>query len=873
MESGTKLGHYEIGTLLGKGGMGEVWRARDTKLGREVAIKTLPEEFAKDADRLGRFEREAKLLASLNHPNIAAIHGFEEDNGTHFLVLELVEGDTLAGQLKRGAIPVEESLKLALQIAEALEAAHERGVIHRDLKPANIKVTSDGKVKVLDFGLAKAVAGDGTGLDISNSPTVSVVETRQGIILGTAAYMSPEQATGQAVNLKTDIWAFGCVLFEILTGQQVWAGRTVTDVIGDIVAREPNWKILPPNLHSRIGFLLERCLEKEGKDRLSGISDARVEIQKALADPSGVLVQPVAEAAQAGPQSRLLWVAGIVLGIIVAGMTVWNLRPQQPLSITRFSHVLPAGENFTNTAGPVVAVSPDGSRMVHVANEQLYVREMDALSSTSIPGTDESPRAPFFSPDGAWIGYWSGADPQLKKIALSGGAPVTLSGATPLGKVSWGADDTIVFGQLGGIMRLSGEGGEAELLIPRSGEGNLTSPQILPDGRSVVFQVGGQIAVQSLESGERKILFPGADPRYVPTGHLVYGLDDVLFAVPFSLDTLEVVGAPVAMVERIRSGPMQYALSDSGTLVFVPGTGDSGTLVWVDRRGNVEPLGAPLRDYGLFPRLSPDGQRVLVPLGGDIWLFDIARQTLTRLTFEGNAGMPIWTRDGQYATYRSIRQDSQNIFWIMADGSGTEERLTAEDFRQNPTSWSRDGQLLAFYQTPGVGGVGDRDIWIMPVDGDREPWPFLQTPFNEAAPRFAPDGRRVAYVSDESGRQEVYVQLFPGPGGRRQISAEGGGDPVWSRNGQELFYMNGNQMIAVDIETEPTFITGAPTLLFEGRFQQSTGGRIAPYDVTADGQRFLMIQDVANSDSEAEPAQINIVLNWFEELKERVPVP
>ena len=367
MESGTQLGHYTIRALLGKGGMGEVWRARDTKLGREVAIKTLPEEFAKDADRLSRFEREAKLLASLNHPNIAAIHGFEEDNGTHFLVLELVEGDTLADQIKRGAIPVEESLTLALQIAEALEAAHEKGVIHRDLKPANIKVTPDGKVKVLDFGLAKAFAGDGVDVSLSNSPTLSMQATQQGIILGTAAYMSPEQARGEATDRRADVWAFGCVLFEILTGRGTFEGRSVSDVLASVLKIDPDWNSLPLNLHQRIRMLLERCLEKEVKDRYQTISDARVDVQKVLGDPSGVLVQPVAEVVQAAPQSKLPWVAAIAVTAIIAGLTVWFLRPIEPLPVSRSEYVLPDGRNFRRGARPVLRFSSDGSKFVYNA--------------------------------------------------------------------------------------------------------------------------------------------------------------------------------------------------------------------------------------------------------------------------------------------------------------------------------------------------------------------------------------------------------------------------------------------------------------------------------------------------------------------------
>ncbi len=539
--------------------------------------------------------------------------------------------------------------------------------------------------------------------------------------------------------------------------------------------------------------------------------------------------------------------------------------------------MLPEGQGFTITDRPVVAVSPDGSSIVYVANQQLYIRAMDEDRSTAISGTDDLPSTPFFSPDGQWLGYWSGIDRQLKKIAVSGGAPVTLAGAEDpyYGAPVWGSDDTIVWGQAEGIMKVSSNGGTAELLI--AGESNLINPQILPDGESVLFHVGnadeGQVAVQTLDAGERKVLFPGVGPRYVPTGHIIYAVNDVLFAVGFDLGTLEVVGAPVAMADGVRPDPPQYAVSDSGALVFVPGRETGGnTLVLVDRQGNVEPLGTPARNYS-FPRVSPNGQSVLVRIGDDLWLFDIAQQALTRVTFGARANLPEWSSDGQYASYRSIREGAGNMFWIRVDGSGGEERLTTGNFtQQNPSSWSRDGQLLAFYQIPGVGGSGDRDLWIMPLDGDREPRPFLQTPFNEAAPDFSPDGQWLAYVSNETGSNEIFVRPFPGPGNKWQISTEGGGGPIWSRSGRELFYMNDNRLMAVDIETETGFSAGTPRLLFQDRFRPSTGN-VASYDATADGEGFVMIQDAETTDIEAEPEQISVVGDWVEQMQERAPVP
>ncbi len=533
-EIGQNISHYNVVERIGKGGMGEVFRAKDQKLGRDVAIKVLPEEFAQDADRVARFQREAKLLASLNHSNIAAIYGLEESNGTHFLVLELIEGETLAERLKRGTIPVEESLQLGLQIAEALEAAHEKGVIHRDLKPANIKVTPEGKVKVLDFGLAKAYAGDREDVNLSNSPTLSEAATQQGIILGTAAYMSPEQARGEAVDKKADIWAFGVVLFEMLTGRGMFEGRTVSDTLASVLKSEPEWKRLPPNLHPRIRFLLERCLEKEPKNRSASINEARVEIQKVLADPSGVLVQPgFAVEPRRKLQTILPWVAvTAILCIIVAIVAVWKLKPLEPGRVMRFTYELPDEQG--NLRGGI-AVSPDGSQFVYLTTKGLYMRSVDALDARFIAGTDQNSTQPSFSPDGQWIAYWSSNERKLKKIAISGGAPVVLcdTGASVSG-ASWGSDNTIVYSDVlgGGIKRVSADGGTPESLIKfdiakAKETGAPVAPHILPDGKTLLFtnlfgrdSGNNQVVVQSLKSGERKVLVKGAEGMYLPTGHI-----------------------------------------------------------------------------------------------------------------------------------------------------------------------------------------------------------------------------------------------------------------------------------------------------------------------------------------------------------------
>ena len=906
MESGTKLAHYEILSAIGKGGMGEVWKAKDTKLGREVAIKTLPEEFAKEADRVARFRREAQLLTSLNHPNIAAIHGFEEDNGTHFLVLELVEGDTLADRVKRGAIQVEESLKLALQIAEALEAAHEKGVIHRDLKPANVKVTPDGKVKVLDFGLAKAFAGDGSEVDISNSPTLSMQATQQGMILGTAAYMSPEQASGLEVDKSSDIWAFGVVLFEMLTGRRLFTGETATHILASVLKTEPNWRALPPNLHPRIRFLLERCLEKQAKTRLSNILDARIEVERALAEPGVGLTQPIPKAATETPKPSVLpWVAALVLGMVVAGLAVWYLRTPEPSPVTRFYYVLPEDQRFTSAGRPLVAVSPDGSRMVYVANAQLYLKAMDTLESSPIPGTDEDPEAPFFSPDGEWIGYWSGADGQLKKIAVSGGAPVTLSDANnPLGAPSWGADDRIVYGQLQGIMRVSANGGTPEILI-EGGSGTQRHPEVLPDGRSVLFEAVAtgdrEVVVQSPESGEEIFLFAGSSPRYVPTGHIVYGLDGVLFAVPFDTGSLEVTGGPVPLVEGVRVDGVRhhYAISDSGVLVYVPGSAPGAAadsvITWVDRTGVREPLPLPPRPYRQ-PQISPDGTRLAVEAlnasgESDIWVYDLDGSTQMRqMTGEGNNYHPIWTPDGERLTFASDRDGQVRIYWQLADLSGVAEPLTEpeEGLGPRPDAWAPDGRTLAFTRGSSVASEG---VWTLSLDDGAVTEVFAGGSVhpgyvNAGSPAFSPDGQWLVYRRNPVGEGgQLFVEPFPTTGTEFRLTQDGGSAPIWSRDGRELFYRRNVQSItgieggaqspnlmAVDISLEGTPEWGNQRVLPIEGFLVFQGS--VDYDITADGERFLMVFPEDQTDvSEPVRPQINIVLNWFEELKERVPVP
>ena len=881
---GKTLGNFECTSLLGKGGMGEVYRAKDQKLGRHVAIKVLPEEFAKDADRVARFQREAKLLASLNHPNIAAIHGLEESDGTHFLVLELIEGDTLADRLKHGAIAVEEALKLALQIAEALEAAHEKGVIHRDLKPANIKVTPDGKVKVLDFGLAKAFAGEQAEANLSHSPTLSEAATLQGVILGTAAYMSPEQARGKPVDNRTDIWAFGCVLYEILTGQAAFQGEDVTEILAAVVKSGVNLDLLPINIHPDIGKLINRCLQKEQKRRYSTISDAQYEIEQVLADPSGVFVQPVTEAK---PKKKLRvgipWViAAVVLTAIIAVLAGLYLKPAEPSRVVRFDYELPENQDFAVNAAGVVpfAVAPDGSHFIYGTSEGLYLRSMDELDARLIPETAGA-FDPFFSPDGKWVGYCSSTDMKLKKVAVSGGAPISLCQLTVFSNAKWNKDRTIVFGaQDQGIMRVSADGGTAEKIIEAKG-GIYFDPQIIADGKSVIFarMESGVVKIfaQSLESSEPKELIEGDTALYLPSGYLAYQLNDDVFAAPFDPDKLEVTGGPVSMIEDV----WQFSVSDEGTLVYMPRflytSGSSRSLVWVDREGNEEMLSAPTADYG-DPKISPDGTKVALAVqtdqNEDIWIWDLVRKNRTRLTFDDASDeAPLWTPDGKRIVFTSDRRNGSGFFWKAADGSGGDEPLGAEsDVSIIPASWSRDGKALVVNTAR-----GNYDIRIMSMDGEHETKMLLQEEYHERQPQISPDGQWIAYSSNESGAYEIYARPFPNvDGGRWQVSTSGGTSPLWSPDSKELFYRNGESVMAVAVEMEPNLRFGTPKELFRGKYLFPLDADLSQqtmWDIHPDGKRFLMIKTFTTESTEgAQRPKINIVLNWFEELKERVRV-
>ncbi len=876
---GKTLGHYEITDKLGKGGMGEVWRARDTKLGREVAIKTLTEEFAKDEERLARFEREAKLLASLNHPNIGEIYGLGESEGMRFLVLELVEGDTLEEFLAAGPPPIEFALVIACQIAETLEAAHETGIIHRDLKPANIKITPEGNVKVLDFGLAKAFAGRTSGDPPDSADPVQQFTTGQGIILGTVPYMSPEQARGKEVDRRSDIWAFGCVLFEMLTGRRVFGASTLADVLAEVIVAEPKWDSLPPALHPRIRLLLERCLEKDWNDRYHDAADLRVDIRMALSElRSGQW--PPAEGTRERSRPSLMWVLVATALIVSVGLVLRSRTP--PLSPALPSRYVAVLSNELDSTS-AIALSPDGRRLVYASGGDLYMRVMDELEPTRIPGT-EGARDPFFSPDGMSIGFFTST--LLKRVPVGGGGAVSVAEVPSGLRGTWNSEGWIYFGRIGpsDLFRVPATGGTVESFATLDDLEDVDYAEVLPGGGWVLFSAAAlewyapRIMAQSLETGERKVVIEdGYFPRYVRTGHLVYASCGQLLAVAFDPGRAEVTGRPVTVVENVATSdlgwPALFAVADDGTLAFVHGASNR-TLAWVGRDGQVqESLGAPPRPFD-DPRLSPDGRRIALtvsdPDNRDVWVWDLNNGTLSRLTFdEGADAVPVWTPDGSRFAFFSDRDGGRDVFWKAADGTGTAERLASVPGRRLvPWSWSPDGKTLLLTELIRITG---QDIGALLMDEDREWRPILNEEFVEATPELSPDGRWMAYLSNESGQMEVYVRPYPNVDASRwQVSLGGADDPLWSPDGRELFYRNGNALMTVAVEDGTPFSAGRPEVLFEAQgFHFSAQGR--QFDVDLEGDRFIMIQESRLS-GEGTRGQINIVLNWYQELLERVPV-
>ena len=884
LPAGTRVGPYEIVSWLGAGGMGEVYRARDTALGREVALKTLPEELAHQPERLARLRQEARILASLNHPGIATLHGLEDSDGVPVLVMELVEGESLADRLRRGPLPLREAVTIAQQIALALEAAHEKGVLHRDLKPANIRLAADGRVKLLDFGLAKAVLT--AALD-SRAETHTSPHSDAGAVAGTAPYMSPEQARGQEADRRSDIWAFGCVLYEMLAGKRAFEGATFSDTVAAVLDREPDWKALPAETPPAIRRLLRRCLQKEKDKRLHDIADARLDLDELLLGPAGdtenaftVIDHGRWTSWRGRLGSHSFW---FVVGAVGMGAGLWLLGTSRPLAerpVVRLGIPLPPPETVDDGDAPAVAISPDGRQLAYVAaragRPQIYSRTVDRLEARPIPGT-EGGHMPFFSPDGLWLGFVVDDEGKLKKVPLGGGAPTTLCDAADVRGASWGEDGTIVFARDGdsGLDRVSAAGGTPEAfttLDPRRHESSQRLPEILPGGQAVVFTVktdetqpwdDGHIEAVSLRTRERSVLIRGGNNARYASGYLIYQRAGALWAVPFDPVRLEVAGPPVLVLEGVSSsavyGSADFAVSRDGSLVYVPGRvrGTDRRVVRVNRAGKAQPLMESRRQFSTLS-LSPDGRRLALTIqaaNDQIWVYDLERSTLSPQTLRWENNSAIWTPDGRHLTFSSDREAPSNLFWQPADGSGPAERLTMSAKAPVAQAWSPDGKTLLFKD-----GQSTFDIWMLQLDGDRKPRPLFHGPFNETQPRISPNGRWLAYVSDESGREEVYVVPFPGSGGRWPISTDGGSRPLWARNGRELFYRNGDRTMAVTVTSDATFSATKPRFLFEAK---AVSYLWLNWDVTPDGD-FLMIEP---GESDTPPTQINVVLNWLQEIR------
>jgi serine/threonine-protein kinase len=892
-----------VENLLGAGGMGEVYRARDTRLGRAVAIKVLPEEFASDPERVARLEREARVLAALNHSNIATLHGLEESERRHFLVMELVEGETLEERLKRGAIPVEEALRIGLQITDALEAAHEKGIVHRDLKPANVKITPDDKVKVLDFGLAKAMdSAPAVAKNLSNSPTLSLAATQAGVILGTAAYMSPEQAKGMEADARSDVFSFGCLFYEMLTGRQAFQGESVSEILAAVLIREPDLNGLPTNLNPRIAELLRRCLEKNPKRRWQAVGDLRAELELVVAAPR------VALSSAASWQKPPLWKRALPIVITtvvfsaIAGTAVWMLRPAAPPPIVaRFSIVLPEGLTPRAQQRHHLAVSPDGSRIVYVGATQLYMRLLSDSKERLLAGAGASVSFPCFSPNGEWVGFYSGQDGTLKKIAITGGAAVTIARISdvPFG-IHW-SDDWIVYGHSAkGIMRVSANGGEPEVLIPFApGEGVAAYPQLLDHGRAVLFTVAStpttslsrwdqaMIVVQSLASNERTILVRGgSDARYVSTGHIVYALGPDVLAIPFDLKSLEVKGSSKPVLEGVMKSPpnqtgvAHFAFSDTGTLIYYPAGADADgprTLALANREGKMDPL--PLNPGGYeTPRFSPDGKQIAYGVIGDqgaVSIYALSDSSSPRrLALAGSASYPIWSRDGRYLYFRMLLEGKTGVFRQFADGTGGLERLSTadpSDYRHIPLAFDASGRIL-FEHRNAVGA--DSDMWIFSPDGDRKPSALFQELQFQSHPSFSPNGRWMAYMSNEQGptsTPQIYIRPYPITDAKYPITTEGGGSPLWSPDGKELIYYWSSKLYSVGIQTEPGVSSRTPAPLKVDVPLQSVG---APrnWDLSPDGKRFIVVMPAPSAGEKRADWKINVVLNWTRELQQRVPV-
>ena len=867
LSSGARIGWYEIIEPLGEGGMGEVYRARDGRLQRDVALKIIHPNLS-GADPLVRFRREARVLGALCHPNVANVYEFDELPEGAFIVMELVPGETLASRLTKGRMQVPEVLRIAGQVAAALETVHDKGIIHRDLKPANIKITRDGVVKVLDFGVAKH-AQDSPAHD--DSPTITADHTQPGAVVGTAAYMSPEQARGWEVDQRTDVWAFGCVVFEMLTGARAFAATTHADTIAAVLEREVDWSMLPPGTPASLTRLLRRCLARDLKRRLRHIGDAHLELEEAATEPLSDRAARRGDSRWTIRPAAALFAAG-VLAAGIGWLLALARTPSAPQPV-RFVVSLPSTAQLAALDFPSLAISPDGSRLAYVASRgsqtQLFVREMNSLESRPLPGTTNA-AAPFFSPDGRWVAFFaSGA---LKKVALSGGTPVTLCEA-PVGLGgSWDESDEILFAPTtgSGISRVSAFGGRPQrvsTLDESKGEFSHRWPEWLPGAKTVLYTVGtvgswndAQIVAQSVATGARTVVVEGgSNPRYLASGHLLYVRNGAIMTVPFDAGALAVTGKPSALLEGVMQssdGAAQFSVSPNGHAAYVEGDFGSDTrrLVMVGRDGVVTPLAVPPHPYQ-WPRVSPDGQKILVTIEGsppDLWLYDLGSSAVTQLTFDAGATFGAWSRDGQRAVFTSPKNGAPNLFVMAVNQPSAAQRVAPSDHMQIAGSWSAEDNTLAFVEhRPNTG----RDILLTSPGAGPATIPWLASPHDESAPHVSPDGRWVAYVSNHAGHDEVYVRSVEAHERVVPVSQGGGSEPVWSANSKELFYRNTAGLMMA------TFDGNAATsrsLLVTGEFAAGTIDA-SNYDVMPDGQRFVMIQRQSQA-----PTTLHVLMNWLD---------
>jgi serine/threonine-protein kinase len=889
-----RLGAYEVVALIGAGGMGEVYRARDPRLGRDVAVKVLPAGLSSDAERLRRFEQEARAAAALNHPNILAVYDIGQHEGAPYIVSELLDGDTLRDRLAGGALPVRKAVEYAVQIAHGLAAAHEKRIVHRDLKPENLFVTADGRVKILDFGLAKLTQAEPSAAAMSALETTPP-QTRDGIVLGTIGYMSPEQVRGLAADHRADIFAFGAVLYEMLSGQRAFQRDTGVETMTAILKEDPlalpsAERHIPPALVR----IVERCLEKAPSSRFQTATDLAFALENATGQSSTSARVPAAVAGVRAlkPSWRLVLVAALAAAV-ATGVSVWVMSAGRsnasPEPAIRFALDLPPGISFgSGLFSSLVALSPDGSLLAYTPggrNTWLSLRRLDQLADRRIDGT-EGAHAPFFSPDGQSIGFFT-ADGKLKKMSVDGGTIATIADAFNGVGATWAADDTIIFapGFNTGLFRVPAAGGSPQpwTTVDRAKqESSHGWPQILPDGDTVTFTIehaskpfdDARIVAQSIRTGERRALIDGGSfGRYLPTGHLVYARSTALLAVPFDLRRLSVTGAPVEVLSGVSfdvgGGASQFATSETGRLVFLPEVAQKPRtrILRVDRRGTATPIvdEAPYI-FSAF-RLSPDGRQLAMrgtASNDDIWLLDLERGARTRLTTEFENWDPVWQPDGKAIVFASDRDGPFNLWVLSLDGTGKPERLTTSTSDQVPTSISSDGRLLAFQEFNR--GTTGYDLMVVPLDNERKPREWLKTRFNEQGARFSPDDRYFAYVSDETDRSEVYVRAVSGEGGKQQISLDGGTAPLWAPNGREIFFRNGNAVLSADISLTPQVRVGRSRVLFTGNYALAIlDGPV--YDVTPDGNAFVMVQPY----EENVVSRMIVIVNWFDELRRLVP--